>query len=108
MTRRAWEWLVSVMRRNSTSSSGETLISRVDFQAGLSLAKLRAGLREDGFVAFGGAQGGLMGGGPEFSRRQIAQINKSPPAIARGILAPAGDGQVAPAAVAAAAVLMTT
>ncbi len=74
----------------------------VDFETGMTLPKLRARLREDGFVAFRRAQGGLIRGGPELSRRQIAQINKRPPAIARGIFAPAGDRQIAPAAVAAA------
>ena len=74
----------------------------VDFQAGMALAKLGARLREDGFVALGGAPARLMGGGPEFPGLHIAQIDKSAPAIARGILAPAGDRQVAPAAVAAA------
>ncbi len=74
----------------------------VDFEAGMTLAKLGARLREDGFVAFRCAQGGLMGGGPEFSRGHIAQIDKRSPAIARGILAPAGDRQIPPAAVAAA------
>ena len=68
----------------------------------MTLAKLRARLGEDGFVTFGRAQGGLIGGGPEFSRRHVAQIDKCSPAIARGILAPAGDRQIAPATVAAA------
>ena len=42
-----------------------------------------------------------MGGRPKFSRRQIAQINKRAPAVARGVLPPAGDRQVAPSAIAA-------
>ena len=76
----------------------------VDFQAGVMLAKLGPGLSEDGFAPFGGAPARLMGGGPEFAGGQIAQIDKSAPAIARGILAPAGDSQLPPAAVAAARV----
>ena len=83
-----------VLRRNADFG--------VDFETGMTLAKLGARLREDGFVAFRRAQGGLVGGGPEFSGRHIAQINKCPPAIARGIFAPAGDRQIAPATVAAA------
>jgi len=50
----------------------------VDVQAGMTLPKLRARLRKDGFVAFGRAQGGLMRGRPNISRRQIAQIDKHP------------------------------
>ena len=37
----------------------------VDFQAGMVLAKLGAGLSEDGFATLGGAPARLMGGGPE-------------------------------------------
>ena len=74
----------------------------VDFQAGMVLAKLGAGLSENGFATFGGPQARLMGGRPEFVGGQITHIDKSAPAIARGILAPAGDGELPPAAVAAA------
>ena len=68
------------------------------------LAKFGPGLREDGFPPLGGAPARLMGGGPEFAGGHIAQIDKRAPAIARGILAPAGDGELPPAAVAAARV----
>ncbi len=68
----------------------------------MALPEFRTRLRENGFIAFGRAQGGLIRRGPEFPRRHIAQINKRSPAVARGIFAPAGDRQIAPAAVAAA------
>src|SRR5450432_4354589 len=67
----------------------------------VTLTKLGARLSEDGLIAFGRAQRGLIGGGPKFSRLHIAQINKCPPAVARRILAPPGDREIAPAAVAA-------
>jgi len=74
---------------------------RADLQLALALAILGARACKNGFVVFGWAQGGLISHGPEFSRRCIAQINKSSPTIAGGILAPPGDGQIAPTAVAA-------
>src|ERR1035441_9637529 len=74
----------------------------MDFQAGIVLPELGTGLREDRFATCGGAPARLMSGRPEFAARQIAQIDKRAPAIARGILAPASDSQVPPAAVAAA------
>src|SRR6516165_11917333 len=77
---------------------------RADLQLALALAILGARACKNGFVVFGWAQGGLISHGPEFSRRCIAQINKSSPAIARGILSPAGDRQIAPTAVAASGV----
>jgi hypothetical protein len=102
MTRATAERLVIVMRRNSTSSSGDTQISVWTSRPAWRLPKLRARLGENGFVALGRAHHGLIRGGPEFARRQIAQIDKRSPAIAGGILAPAGDRQIAPATVAAA------
>src|SRR6516162_6062147 len=75
-----------------------------DLQVALALAILGARPRENNLVVFGWAQGGLISYRPEFSRRCIAQINKSSPAIARGILSPAGDRQIAPTAVAASGV----
>ena len=74
----------------------------VNFQTRRVLAKLGASLSENGLAAFGDAPARLMGGGPEFAGGHIAQVEKSAPAIARRILAPAGDGKIAPAAVAAA------
>ena len=76
----------------------------VDLQVAMALAKLRARLGENGFVTFGRAQGRLMSGGPEFAGRHIAQIKKRAPAIAGGILAPAGDRQIPPATVTAAGI----
>ena len=61
----------------------------VDFNARLAMAKFRARLREDGFVAFRHFQGRLISGGPKFSGADVAQIDKHPPAVARGIFAPA-------------------
>ena len=70
------------MRRSSTSSSGETLNLGVNLEIAMALAKFRAGLGENGFVIFCRAQRRLISGGPEFSRRHIAQIEKRAPAIA--------------------------
>ena len=74
----------------------------VDFQIGMVLTKLGARLGEDGFATFGRAKTRLMSGRPEFAGGHIAQVDKCSPAIARSVLAPAGDGQIAPTAVAAA------
>src|SRR6516225_8759847 len=74
---------------------------RADSQAALAVAILGARLRKNDLVLFGWAQGGLISDGPEFSAHCITQIDKSSPAIARGVLAPAGDRQIAPTAVAA-------
>src|ERR1700693_979856 len=74
---------------------------RADIEAVLSLAIFGARPGKSNFVVFGRAQGGLISYRPEFSGRCIAQINKCAPAIARGILAPAGDCQIAPTAVTA-------
>src|ERR1035441_5874568 len=65
----------------------------VDFHTGVELAKLGAGLSENGFATFGRPPARLMGGGPEFAGGHIAQIDESAPAIARGILAPAGRSE---------------
>ena len=73
----------------------------MNLEAVLTLAKLGTRLGEDGFVAFGGVQGGLVSGRPKFSRGHVAQVNKSPPAVARGIFAPASHRQIEPATVAA-------
>ena len=73
----------------------------VDLQPGMTLPEFCARLGEDGFVALGCEPDGLVRRGPDLARRPIAQIHKGPPAIARGVLAPAGDRQIAPATVAA-------
>src|SRR5476651_2592080 len=83
-----------VLRRNTEFGMMLNLI--------VTLTKLGARLSEDGLIAFRRAQRWLIGGGPKFSRFQIAQINECPPAVARRILAPAGDREIAPAAVATA------
>src|ERR1700722_15958642 len=73
---------------------------RADLKVSLTLAKLGARPGENRFIVFARAQGRLIGYGAEFSRRDIAHINKTPPAIARAILPPAGDGQITPTTVA--------
>src|SRR6202022_3174587 len=75
-----------------------------DIQVAVTAAKLGARSRKNNLVVFGRSQGRLISYGPEFSGRWIAQINKIPPAIASGILAPAGNRQIAPSTVAAAGV----
>ena len=72
----------------------------VGLQPRLILAKLRPGLGEDRLLALRRPQGGLMRGGPEIACRGVSQVDKRPPAIARGVLAPSCHGQIAPAAVA--------
>src|ERR1700746_2158241 len=72
-----------------------------NLQVALALAILGARPRKNNFVVFGWTQGGLKSYRPEFSSRCIAKINKSSPTIARGILAPAGGGQIGPTAVCA-------
>ena len=73
----------------------------MNFEIGVTLAELCPSLRENSFVIFGCAQGRLIGSGPEFSRRHVAQIKERAPAIASCILAPAGDGEIMPATVTA-------
>ena len=74
----------------------------VNFKPGMTLPELRAPLRKDGLIAFGRVQGRLMRGGPKIAGRHITQIDKRSPAIARGVLAPAGDGKITPTTVSAA------
>ena len=45
-----------------------------------------------------------MRGRPKVAGREVAQITKAAPAVARRVLMPAGDREVAPAAVAAAGI----
>src|SRR2546429_350990 len=61
----------------------------MDFQTGISMAKLGSPLRENRLVTFRRAQGGLIRCGPEFSCCHIAQIDERSPAISRAILPPA-------------------
>ena len=74
----------------------------VDFQPGLALSELRAGLGENGFVALRFAQGRLIRVRKELTRRDVTDINKGAPVIAGGIFAPAGEGQLVPATITAA------
>src|SRR5215471_20830419 len=109
VTRQFDEALRMRMVRESHASQLDVVFNRnadfrADLQLALALAILGARACKNGFVVFGWAQGGLISHRPEFSRCCIAQINKSSPTIARGILAPAGDGQIAPTAVAASGV----
>src|SRR5205823_4585751 len=65
-------------------------------------AELGAGLGEDGLVAFARLERRLQSSRPEGALFQVAEVTKGTPAIARGVLAPTGDGEVAPTAVTAA------
>src|SRR5207245_584051 len=76
----------------------------MQFEVAMALAKFRPGLCENSFVIFCRAQGRLISGGPEFSRRRVAQIEERAPVIAGRILAPAGKGEIFPATVAAAGI----
>ena len=91
-----------VTRRSSTSSSRRNANLGMNLEIAMALAEFRAGLGENSFVIFCRAQRRLISGGPEFSRRHVAQIDERAPAIAGRILAPAGDGEIFPATVAAA------
>src|SRR5580704_17242236 len=71
---------------------------RADLEVPSAVAILSARPGKKDFVLFGWAQGGMISGRPEFSGRCIAEIDKSAPTVARGILAPAGDGQITPTA----------
>src|SRR5947208_11263274 len=73
----------------------------MQFEVAIALAKFRPGLCENGFVIFCCAQGRLISGGPEFSSRDVAQIDERAPVIAGRILAPAGDGEIFPATISA-------
>src|SRR5438067_13609807 len=70
----------------------------------MALAKFRPGLCENSFVIFCCAQRWLISGGPEFSRRRVAQIEEHAPVIAGRILAPASKGEIFPATVSAAGI----
>src|SRR5436190_573352 len=59
-------------------------------------------LAEDRFMTRRGFECWMISGGPELAAFHVTQIKKSPPAIPRGILAPAGEGYLIPEAVAAA------
>src|SRR2546423_9463343 len=76
----------------------------MQFEIAMALAKFSPGLCENSFVIFCRAQCRLISGGPEFSRRHVAQIEKRPPVIASRILAPASDGEIFPATVSAAVI----
>src|SRR5207247_10933637 len=76
----------------------------MDLEGAMALAEFRPGLCENRFVILCRAQRRLMSGGPEFSGRHVAQIEECAPAIAGRILAPAVNGEIVPATVAAAGV----
>src|SRR5205823_11237641 len=73
----------------------------MQFEVAIALAKFSPGLCENGFVIFCCAQGRVISGRPEFSRRHVAQIDERAPVIAGRILAPAGDGEIFPATISA-------
>ncbi|MNS10489.1 hypothetical protein D3C72_420070 [compost metagenome] len=66
--------------------------------------EFRARIGKDHFVAAVRIAHRLPGIAPDFTRLQIADIAERTPVIAGGIAAPAGEGQIVPAAVTAASV----
>ena len=75
---------------------------RVDVQAEVVVPELHASLREDRLLPLRCLHDGLRRSRPVFTGRGVAQVQESAPAVARGVLAPARERDVAPAAVAAA------
>ena len=79
-----------------------------DFQARVVIvvaaAKFDASLRERGLVRVCPRERRLMRSGPEHAARDIADVAEAAPVVARRILSPARDGEIFPAAVAAAGV----
>src|ERR1700682_5628847 len=72
---------------------------RPDLELSLTLTKLGPPPSKNHFVRFTRPQGRLISNGTEFARRGLPHIDKSPPAIPRPILAPAGHPQTAPSTV---------
>ena len=64
-------------------------------------AKLRARFAEDRFVVRGTLQRWLVRRRPELTARDVADVAERAPVVTGGVLAPARDGQVLPAAAAA-------
>src|SRR5688500_5828148 len=63
---------------------------RVRIYSPVTVTKLGAPLREDGFVTLRGSERRLVGGRPKFAGGNIAEVHKRSPAVARGVFAPAG------------------
>src|SRR5688500_11469481 len=68
----------------------------------IATAEFRAALRVDRLVVSCLLKRWLMRGGPELAAFDIAQVTECSPAVAGGVLVPAGHCQVPPAAVPAA------
>ncbi|MND79354.1 hypothetical protein D3C80_710910 [compost metagenome] len=64
--------------------------------------ELGPGVVEHGAVPLGGTTDRLPGIAPDLTGLRVAQVTESAPVIAGGVFAPAGQGQILPAAVAAA------
>ncbi len=75
---------------------------QVRVEAALAAAELGLGIGEDRFVMVHFHRGGLVGGRPVVAAVHVAQVAETAPVVAGAVLAPAGDGHVAHAAVAAA------
>ena len=82
-----------VLRRDDDLGVGLDLV--------VAAAELGAPLREDRLVAVRLRQRGLIGIRPDLAARRIAQIAELTPGVAGRVFAPAGHGQILPAAVAA-------
>ncbi len=74
---------------------------RVRVEVVVAAAELRPRLGEDRFVAFRLLERRLIRGRPELPGAHVADVAERAPVVAGAVLAPAGDGEVLPAAVAA-------
>ena len=71
------------------------------FNLAVAAAKLRARLGENRLVGVGPLERRLVGGRPERAGAGVADVAKRTPVVAGGVFAPARDGAILPAAVAA-------
>ena len=76
----------------------------VRLEVAVAAAELRARFREDRLVLFRRLARRLVRRRPEDAARRVADVAERAPGVARGVFAPARDGDVLPAAVAAARV----
>ncbi len=75
---------------------------QVALAAAAGTAELCLGVGEDRLIMVQRHAGGLVGGRPELAAVHVAQVAERPPSIGGAVFAPAGERQVAVAAVAAA------
>ena len=71
------------------------------FNLAVAAAKLRARLGENRLVGVGPLERRLVGGRPERAGAGVADVAKRTPVVAGGVFAPARDGAILPAAIAA-------